>query len=276
MRWVIGIVVVAVLVVLGYQYFGPGSEQIAEQAEQPAEPATETAEPAEPAETTEPEPAEQAAETAEQATEEAAEATGEAETAEQAAETAEQASEDAAQATGEAAETAEQAAETAAQATEEAAEATGAAETTAETAEDAAETAEQATGEAAEDTAEAGEELAQSSAALVVGDIDLGKELTGVVDRTSSALSGITDVASAEAALPALNEARVKLDDLTPTVEQLPENAKATLASAVGGMLPELRTLVDKVNGIEGAGEVVKPAVEPIMARLDAWAKQPA
>jgi small-conductance mechanosensitive channel len=217
MRWVIGIVVVAVLVVLGYQYFGPGSEQIAEQPEQPAEPATETAEPAE---TTEPEPAEQAAETAEQATEEAA------------------------QATGEAAETAEQAADT-------------------------AETAEQATGEAAE-------ELAQSSAALVVGDIDLGKELTGVVDRTSAALSGITDAASAEAALPALNEARTKLDDLTPTVEQLPEDAKATLASAVGGMLPELRTLVDQVNGIEGVGEVVKPAVEPIMAKLDAWAKQPA
>ena len=242
MRWVIGIVVVAVLVVLGYQYFGPGSEQIAEQAEQPAEPATETAEPAE---TTEPEPAEQAAETAEQATEEAAEATGEAaDTAEEAAETAEQATEEAAQATGEAAETAEQAADT-------------------------AETAEQATGEAAE-------ELAQSSAALVVGDIDLGKELTGVVDRTSAALSGITDAASAEAALPALNEARTKLDDLTPTVEQLPDNAKETLAGAVSGMLPELRTLVDKVNGMEGAGEVVKPAVEPIMAKLDAWAKQPA
>jgi hypothetical protein len=27
---------------------------------------------------------------------------------------------------------------------------------------------------------------------------------------------------------------------------------------------------------MEGAGEVVKPAVEPIMAKLDAWAKQPA
>jgi uncharacterized phage infection (PIP) family protein YhgE len=267
MRWVIGIVVVAVLVVLGYQYFGPGSEQIAEQAEQPAEPATETAEPAE---TTEPEPAEQAAETAEQATEEAAEATGEAaDTAEEAAETAEQATEEAAQATGEAAETAEQAADTAEQATGEAAEATGEAAETAEQAADTAETAEQATGEAAE-------ELAQSSAALVVGDIDLGKELTGVVDRTSAALSGITDAASAEAALPALNEARTKLDDLTPTVEQLPDNAKETLAGAVSGMLPELRTLVDKVNGMEGAGEVVKPAVEPIMAKLDAWAKQPA
>ena len=243
MRWVIGIVVVAVLVVLGYQYFGPGGEQIAEQAEQPAEPATETAETPE---TTAPEPAEQAAETAEQETEEAAEATGEA--AETAGQAAEQATEEPAQATGEAAETTEE----------------------------ATETAEQATGEAAEETAEAAEELAQSSAALVVGDIDLGKELTGVVDRTSAALSGITDAASAEAALPALNEARTKLEDLTPTVEQLPENAKETLAGAVSGMLPELRTLVDKVNGIEGAGEVVKPAVEPIMAKLDAWAKQPA
>ena len=159
MRWVIGIVVVAVLVILGYQYFRPGSEQIAEQAEQPAE--------------------------------------------------------------------------------------------------------------------QAGEELAQS-AALVVGDIDLRRELTGVVDRVSGALSGITDAASAEAALPTLNEVRTKLDDLTATVEQLPAEARTTLAGVVSGMLPKLQTLVDQVSGIEGVGEVVKPAVEPIMAKLDAWAKQPA
>ena len=206
MRWVIGIVVVAVLVILGYQYFRPGSEQIAEQAEQPAE---------------------QAAETAQQATEDAAEVAGEA------------------------------------------------AQTAGEMAEEAGAATEQTMGEATEEMAQAGEELAQS-AALVVGDIDLGRELTGVVDRVSGALSGITDAASAEAALPTLNEVRTKLDDLTATVEQLPAEARTTLAGVVSGMLPKLQTLVDQVSGIEGVGEVVKPAVEPIMAKLDAWAKQPA
>ena len=163
MRWVIGIVVVAVLVILGYQYFRPGSEQIAEQAEQPAE---------------------QAAETAQQATEDAAEAAGEA------------------------------------------------AQTAGEMAEEAGAATEQTMGEATEEMAQAGEELAQS-AALVVGDIDLGRELTGVVDRVSGALSGITDAASAEAALPTLNEVRTKLDDLTATVEQLPAEARTTLAGVV-------------------------------------------
>lgn len=206
MRWIIGIVVVAVLVILGYQYFRPGSEQIAEQAEQPAE---------------------QAAETAQQATEDAAEAAGEA------------------------------------------------AQTAGEMAEEAGAATEQTMGEATEEMAQAGEELAQS-AALVVGDIDLGRELTGVVDRVSGALSGITDAASAEAALPMLNEVRTKLDDLTATVEQLPAEARTTLAGVVSGMLPKLQTLVDQVSGMEGVGDVVKPAVEPIMAKLDAWAKQPA
>ena len=206
MRWVIGIVVVVVLVFLGYRYFGPASEQIAEQAVQPAE---------------------QAGETAQQATEEAAEAAGEA------------------------------------------------TEMAGEMAEEAGEAAEQTVGEATEEMAEAGEELAQS-AALVVGDIDLGRELTGVVDRASNALSGITDAASAEAALPALNEVRTKLDDLTATVDQLPAEAKTMLAGVVSGMLPKLQTLVDQVSSIEGVGEVVKSAVEPIMAKLDAWAKQPA
>jgi hypothetical protein len=38
----------------------------------------------------------------------------------------------------------------------------------------------------------------------------------------------------------------------------------------------ELKTLADNVTGQEGVGEVVTPALEPIMAKLDSWAQQPA
>jgi hypothetical protein len=96
------------------------------------------------------------------------------------------------------------------------------------------------------------------------------------VSDTVGALEGITDKASAEAALPSLQAVETKLDELGGKVEQLPQHAKEALASLLDDSLPELQDLVNKVEGIEGAGEVVKPTLDGIMAKLDAWAEQPA
>ena len=178
------------------------------------------------------------------------------ETAEQAAEAVEQAAE---QATG----TAEQAADEAAETVEGAAD--QAAESTEQTTEQAADTAEQAAQSAGDATA-----------ALTVEGVDLGKEVGTTVSDAMSALGGITDKASAEAALPSLQGVEGKLDELGGKIAQLPENAKESLASLLDDMLPELQDLVNKVEGIEGAGEVVKPTLDSIMAKLDDWAKQPA
>jgi hypothetical protein len=281
MRWIIGIVIVAVIAILGYQYFGARDMDVAEQAQEGAQQATQEAE--------------EAAEATGQAAEEAAEATQEAadqaqETAEQAAAGAEQATEEAAEATqgapDQAQGTAEQAAAGAQQATEEAAEATQ------ETAEQAVEETEQATQEAAEATeqaAEATEEAAEETtagaqatlteaqtAALTVGDVNVGQELTDIVDDAEASLQGITDVASAEAAVPALNDLNTQLEQLSATVDQLPEDAKKVLADVLGDRVTELKTLADRVTGQEGVGAVLTPALEPVIAKLEDWAQQPA
>lgn len=117
MRWIIGTVVVAVIAILGYQYFGARDTDVAEQVEQdappPAEEAAETAEaPGEAAEETAEPAAEATGEAAEQATTEAEQATEEA-----AADT-----EQAAEATDEAAEQVQTGAQDATEATQEAAE----------------------------------------------------------------------------------------------------------------------------------------------------------
>ena len=274
MRWIIGIVIVAVIAILGYQYFGAREMDVAEQVEEGAQQATQEAE--------------EAAEATGQAAEEAAEATQE--TAEQAAAGAEQATEDAAEATQEAAdqaqETAEQAAAGAQQATEEAAEATQetaeqAVEETQEATQEAAEATEQAaeaTEEAAEETAAGAQETLTEAqtAALTVGDVNVGQELTDIVDDAEASLQGITDVPSAEAAVPALNDLNTQLEQLSATVDQLPEDAKKVLADVLGDRVTELKTLADRVTGQEGVGAVLTPALEPVMAKLEDWAQQPA
>jgi hypothetical protein len=201
---------------------------------------------------------------------------------------AEQAQQAGEQAATEAEDTAERAAGAVEGAVDEATEAVeGAADQAADTAEQAAgsaeqeaeratESAEQAAGQAADRAEQAAQSAEEATAALTVEGVDLGKEVGTSVSDSVSALEGITDKASAEAALPDLKAVQTKLDGLSGKVEQLPQDAKKSLASLLGDSLPELRDLVTKVEGIEGVGPVVKPTLDGIMTKLDAWAEQPA
>jgi chromosome segregation ATPase len=313
MRWVIGIVVAVVLVIIGYQYFGreqldvaeqpavteqpegdvaEQAEQAAEETEQAAEETAEAVEEtAEEAATATEQAGQQAAETAEQAAEATEGAAQQAqETAEQATAGAQQATEQAAEATEEAAqqaqETAEQATAGAQQATEQAAEATqGAAQQAQETAEQAAEAtqeAAQATEEAAEETAAGAQEAVEETlteaqtAALTVGDVNVGEQVTGIVEDVEESLQGVTDAQSAEAAVATLNDINARLEELSGTVDQLPDDAKKVLGDVLNERVAELKTLADDVSAREGVGEVVNPALQPIIAKLQDWAQQPA
>jgi hypothetical protein len=170
----------------------------------------------------------------------------------------------------------EEAAEQAAEATQEAGEQAQA------TAEQAAAVAEQATEEAVEETAAGAQQAVEEalteaqSAALTVGDVNVGEQLTEIVQNAKGTLEGITDVQSAEAAVPTLNDINARLETLSATVDQLPEAAKKVLADVLSKRVTELKTLAESVTSQEGVGAVVTPALEPIMAKLDDWARQPA
>jgi small-conductance mechanosensitive channel len=172
------------------------------------------------------------------------------------------------------AEQVEETAQEAAQAVEETAdEATAAVEGATD---QAADTAEQAADEAADSAEQMADSAEDATAALTVDGVNLGEEIGTTVSDAASALEGITDKASAEAALPSLQAVETKLDELGADVEKLPQHAKEALASLLDDSLPELQDLVTKVEGMEGVGEVVKPTLDNIMAKLDAWAQQPA
>ncbi|HYZ26367.1 MAG TPA: hypothetical protein VE592_04490 [Geminicoccaceae bacterium] len=279
MRWIIGIVVVVVIAILGYQYFGgTGDVDVAGQVEEGAEQAAQEVE--------------EAAEATGQAVEEAVEGAGDT-----AQETTEEATTGAGQAAGEAQDTAEQAAETTRQTAEQAGEtaqesAGQAADTTEEAAGDVAGTAEQATDQASEQASAATESATEQAgeaagaveerlteaqtAALTVGDVNVGERLTDVLQDATASLEGVTDAGSAEAAVPALTEINTQLEDLSSTVGQLPEDAKKILADLLRGDVTELKTLADNVTSKQGVGDVLNPVLEPIMAKLDSWAQQPA
>jgi type VI protein secretion system component VasK len=138
------------------------------------------------------------------------------------------------------------------------------------------ETAGQAAQQAGEAASGAAQQVSDAAQALVVGGIDLGKQLSEAFDGLKSSLAGITDAASAQAQLPNLQQLQAKLDGMTATVDSLPAAGKSALATLVSGSLPTLRSAAEQVAAIEGVGPVVKPTLDAILAKLDAWSKAPA
>ena len=151
---------------------------------------------------------------------------------------------------------------------------TGAASDAVDTATDAASDATAAATGAASSAADAVTGAASSATDLVtamVGDVDVGSELTSTFDGLTETLSGITDVASAEAALPGLEEMSASLDSLTGLAGQLPEGAVGGVTQMVDSGLGGLDGIMATLEAIPGVGDLVKPIIDQIKDKLSAF-----
>jgi hypothetical protein len=107
---------------------------------------------------------------------------------------------------------------------------------------------------------------------LVVGGIDVGAGVSGVLDQISASFSGITDAASAEAALPQLTEARDALSGLEASVSALPAEGKTALQQMVSAALPTIESTANDLLADSAVAGVVKPVVDNIIATLKGYA----
>jgi hypothetical protein len=135
------------------------------------------------------------------------------------------------------------------------------------------ETAQQAAGQA-QQAAQQATSAAQSALAMV-GNVDLGKEISGSLTQLGTMFGGITDINSAKSAVPQLQDIAGKVDKLKGLAGQLPAAGRSMLADLVAKALPTLRTALDKAYAIPGVTEVLKPAADQLMASLSDLAKAP-
>lgn len=109
---------------------------------------------------------------------------------------------------------------------------------------------------------------------VVIDGVDVGKQVTSVFDGLKTTLGGITDTATAQSALPKLEEAVKTVDGFsTGVLTKLSAEQKSWLAALVTAALPSLKDLVAKVLAIPGVGDVVKPTLDGLMTKLEALAK---
>lgn len=108
---------------------------------------------------------------------------------------------------------------------------------------------------------------------LMVDGVDVGKQLTTVLDGVKSTFGTVTDVASAQAALPKLQEAVTAIDGISGMLGKLAAGQKTALAALVSASLPTIKDTASKVLAIQGVGDVAKPVVDSLIAKLEALAK---
>jgi hypothetical protein len=108
---------------------------------------------------------------------------------------------------------------------------------------------------------------------LVVGGMNLGNQINASVGSIKTLLPGITDAASAEAALPKLKEATAQLNEVSTRVSQLPPEGKSVLVKLIVAATPTINQMCDKVLATPGAGDVAKPAIDELRGKLDALAR---
>ena len=116
------------------------------------------------------------------------------------------------------------------------------------------------------DAADATKEAVTANMDINAGEVT--EQLTGVMGNVTNSLSGITDVASAEAALPALTDATTSLGGISAMVSKLPEAAQGPIMKIVSEGLPQIQGMLDKIGAIPGVGPIIKPIADGLLEKL--------
>ena len=103
--------------------------------------------------------------------------------------------------------------------------------------------------------------------------LKVGTTATELFTGLTKTLEGVTDVATAEAALPELEKFAPLLATLLTEAGNLPADEKPALAAFVGKNLSRFGKLFDKVMSIPGVKSVLDPAMTPIVEGLEEVAR---
>jgi Bacterial protein of unknown function (DUF937) len=110
-------------------------------------------------------------------------------------------------------------------------------------------------------------------ASLNVGGVNLADQISSSVDQMKTVLTGMTDAASAQAALPKLRQTAAQLDRVNSLAAQLPPDGKRAIAGLIETAMPTIKQLCDKALATPGVSEIAKPAIDELRVKLDSLAR---
>ena len=108
---------------------------------------------------------------------------------------------------------------------------------------------------------------------ITVGDLDLGGQVSASVGTLRTTLASISDAASAQAALPRIQDAVAKLDEVNRLSAKLPPESKQSLARMISAAAPTINELCNKVLAMPGVSGIARPAIDELRNKLDTLAR---
>jgi hypothetical protein len=115
--------------------------------------------------------------------------------------------------------------------------------------------------------------MAPATGGLTVDGIDVGQQVTSVFGTLQTALGGVTDVATAQAALPKIQDVAKTVDGMSAVAAKFTPEQKTAAGSLISTALPAIRAIADKALATQGVGDILKPVVDGIFAKLEAMTK---
>lgn len=97
---------------------------------------------------------------------------------------------------------------------------------------------------------------------------ELTGQLVKSVEGMKTTLQGISDPASAQAAMPKLQQMTADLDKLNNATAQLPPQARSLVAAQMAGLMPAFNQLCDRVLAIPGVANIAQPLIDLMRTRL--------
>jgi len=114
---------------------------------------------------------------------------------------------------------------------------------------------------------------AQLAQNLTVDGVDLKSSVQTALAGLTTALQGVRDSASAQAALPQLEKDSTEFDKLRDLAGKLPIDAKTAFAALVNSLRPSIEDLFNRVLAIPGVAPIAKPVIDGLRAKLDTLSK---
>ncbi len=98
--------------------------------------------------------------------------------------------------------------------------------------------------------------------------INIGNDLSNIINEITDNLILISDAESAASALPKFKQASTELDSLIKRFNQLSDSAKSTTANIAENKITALQPVIDRVSKIPAANRVVMPILNDIIQKL--------
>lgn len=106
-----------------------------------------------------------------------------------------------------------------------------------------------------------------------IANTEVGRQIVSIIDDLKGSISGVRDAATAQTALPRIQDVAGRLEKLNTQAAQLPPEVRRALGTVVNSQQGVIKTIIANVLSLPGVAALLKPVLEQMQGRIEGLAK---